>query len=393
MKIFDELYVGRVERYWNPKDKTDPYVLGFATQKEDNKEFEKRKSTVDAWAAKSQKNLGPIVVENTLQSGFRVVSKMRRYSWGWHGDNKDIWRIEDPRGFQLEVGGENIYNIIEAAGISPGGEIPGKCLWGRDSGRNILLHEASGVFQEASANPKNLQVYLKKSDLEVGKSYQLAAYSHIPLTYLGEYVGYAIAERPANGYEPYFKEKYIKKHTKVYTFGFLRKAWNEEIKKTSIYCFVTFPKILGEYENPKEEIPVPEDVYEEIWGHAVSLLAKTDIGAEFSWKKSHGSYQNNLCRKRVNGKFYGGPVSQEIKIATNAEMDNLRWRRIMSKVGEGLFQVSIPKVHEMFCDKDIVRYVDSPEVVPSIDSTYAESYTSSCFDEVLILSLKKVDNS
>ena len=51
---------------------------------------------------------------------------MTRYTWSWHGDNKDIWRVQDPRGFELEIGGENVYNIIESVGIEKGGIIPGK---------------------------------------------------------------------------------------------------------------------------------------------------------------------------------------------------------------------------------------------------------------------------
>ena len=142
MKVFSQLYVGLSG------------TLGFATPYEDNAAFRKRKATVDSWCCGSVLENGRYVpkpgkteiIDNIPREGFKITDDVKRVYWG--GGNI-VWRVLDPYGFELEIQSANLLAIINTAGLKAGGEIPGKCLWGRDGKDNILLHESSQEYQTA----------------------------------------------------------------------------------------------------------------------------------------------------------------------------------------------------------------------------------------------------
>lgn len=161
LKVFPKLYVG-LKVQWDydheTKVRTPRVHLGFATPLESNAAFEKRKRTVDNWALPyaewdpvarknvAKKPLDAITIDNVPLAGFKVTDDVRRVYWG--GGNV-VWRVEDPRGFELEISSQNLMAIIQQVGVNPGGEIPGKCVWARDGASNILLHEATQEFKSA----------------------------------------------------------------------------------------------------------------------------------------------------------------------------------------------------------------------------------------------------
>ena len=72
MKIFDELYVGRVVRS-RKGDPPEDYVLGYATPVENGVALQRRKSSVDAWAQVNprfgtKEVLEPLTIQNNLLS-------------------------------------------------------------------------------------------------------------------------------------------------------------------------------------------------------------------------------------------------------------------------------------------------------------------------------------
>lgn len=67
--------------------------------------------------------LQPMIVDNVAQTGFRILRSVSRYST----DNK-LWRILDPRGFQLEIGTDNMEDILIEGEIHKG-EILGSYIW------------------------------------------------------------------------------------------------------------------------------------------------------------------------------------------------------------------------------------------------------------------------
>jgi len=193
IKIFSQLYVGLKDQgVGQPK-------LGFATPFEKGSAFEKRKSTVDNWATtrvykpdtQKYEYSAPEVttVENELRSGFKITDDVRRIYWG--GGNV-VWRVYDPLGFELEITSGNLMAIIQVCGIDPGGNIRGKCCWGRDGAVNVLLHEDSDVYQNAfkKAEDLNKMKALSAKTKAVGAKYILQDGQEV--IYLGKFHTYAV---------------------------------------------------------------------------------------------------------------------------------------------------------------------------------------------------------
>ena len=154
-------------------------LLGFASPYTRDAAFEKRKHTQDNWAyghgitvtidaednvsvtgegssgygranwdagALFIANCFPRIIPNEPQEGFELAKSVRRYGWG--GSGNVVWRITDPRGFDLEITSENFASILNCAVVDHG-VIQGKCVWGREGSRNVLLPENSEPYQAA----------------------------------------------------------------------------------------------------------------------------------------------------------------------------------------------------------------------------------------------------
>jgi len=120
-------------------------MLGFATPNTGDSAFKKRKETVDRW---SEKDLTPLDMENKPTHGFKIVDAVSRYST----DNKKF-RIEDPRGFELEISVYNLFDIITKHTIVQG-TIMEPMLWGRSGQDNYLISSASEEYKHHVSGPK-----------------------------------------------------------------------------------------------------------------------------------------------------------------------------------------------------------------------------------------------
>jgi len=192
-KIFDQLYVTIQYR----KDaNNESGLLGFASPYTKDAAFRKRKSTQDNWAyghgvevaiADDDSvtvtgqggyhgnvwdaamlfvaNCYPRIVKNEPTEGFQLAKSVRRY--GWSGSGNVVWRISDPRGFDLEISSENFASIINCCDLEKG-TIKGRCVWGRAGANNVLLPEASEPYQQASTLTKKSQVKISTRDLQPG---------------------------------------------------------------------------------------------------------------------------------------------------------------------------------------------------------------------------------
>ena len=153
-RYFPEYYVAlrkEIETEYDEITKSpkiiDEYLLGFATPFEDNKAFEKRKSTADSWANERQwdpitrkqiaQNYSPIRIDNTPELNFKINNIIRRS----YRTNNVLWRVKDPRGFELEITSENLCMIIQEVGINKDGIIPARCVWLRIGPQNHLIPE------------------------------------------------------------------------------------------------------------------------------------------------------------------------------------------------------------------------------------------------------------
>ena len=147
--------------------------LAFATPFGTDAAYEKRKSTVDNWCRGyghyvDGKYVYPeietAVRNNVLMEGFRIAESVRRI--GWNGGNV-VWRVVDPRGFELEISSANFARIIDCTTIV-NGEIKGQCIWGRDGAANVLLPESSEPYQQATANTKRSTLNVDTKSLSAG---------------------------------------------------------------------------------------------------------------------------------------------------------------------------------------------------------------------------------
>lgn len=191
IKFFDELYVGFqyrgkvVDGQFTEPDK----FLGFITPHEDNSAGENRRATVNRWSQKSvsyytgqrdsndrpinndvpmPKEYLPHVIKNELLEGFRITDDVKRN--GWNGGNV-VWRIWDPRGYELEISSANLANIIDTVGIAAGGKIVGRCAWGRVGSNNVLIPENSDVYKKMIDDQKlldNRKQLIAAKDMQPG---------------------------------------------------------------------------------------------------------------------------------------------------------------------------------------------------------------------------------
>lgn len=102
MKFFEKLYVGfQTARYSQTENQR---MLGFITGIDNTKAYQKRKETVDKWR---DKTIEPRIIENKPVLGFKILEVVSRYST----DNK-VFRVYDPRGFELEISSSNLLDIV-----------------------------------------------------------------------------------------------------------------------------------------------------------------------------------------------------------------------------------------------------------------------------------------
>lgn len=172
-------YVGLRSQKHGSDNESDQLPLGFATPYDDHttKAFEKRKSTVDSWSKHGLSIWDPEtktyiptlpldakIVDNSPVEGFRIAQEVRRVYWG--GGNV-VWRIEDPRGYELEISSSNLARILDCSTIKDG-VIEGKCVWGRDKAQNILLPENSEPYKEAMDNTIRASTKVSLRDVSPG---------------------------------------------------------------------------------------------------------------------------------------------------------------------------------------------------------------------------------
>jgi len=165
IKIPDNHYVGFQKR------SGDEIPLGFMTPDGTDSAATKRKATVDNWArgggysSTKQATLPAKTFENKPLVGFKM-GKNISYGSGWDSRH-DKWRIEDPRGFQLEITSGNLQKVMELCTIERG-EIQEPCIWGRLGTENVLIPTASDIYQNAAANTKRMSKKGSIRDAKIG---------------------------------------------------------------------------------------------------------------------------------------------------------------------------------------------------------------------------------
>lgn len=176
----ENLYVGRLKR-------DNENILGFMVPDGTDRAAQKRKESVDSWAGgRSWKNkdaplLEPLLLKNTAMKGFKLTDTIRRC--GYNGSGNVLWRVLDPRDFEIEISSDNLAGILDSVGVLAGGAIPGDCIWGREGSRNVLLPLTSEPYRLA-AQVDAKPVKEKPANLKIGHVYETTQMG--PLLYLGK---------------------------------------------------------------------------------------------------------------------------------------------------------------------------------------------------------------
>lgn len=126
MIFFDEMYVGFQRERYSRDD--DPRLLAFAVPYGETKAQKKRIETVDNWSndKKDSKRIA-----NVPTRGFKLVQVVSR-----DRTSNKLFRILDPRGFELEITSENLLSIAKTSTIVQG-EIIEECVWAQQGTINL----------------------------------------------------------------------------------------------------------------------------------------------------------------------------------------------------------------------------------------------------------------
>lgn len=115
--------------------------LGYATPYTFGADFIKRKENVDSWTRRKNWNrkdiisLDPLILDNDFIEGFKINDYVSRYT-----TSNKWFRVEDPRGFELEISAENLIDIL-VNGTVQNGSIHGAFMWARDGAVNFLCRQ------------------------------------------------------------------------------------------------------------------------------------------------------------------------------------------------------------------------------------------------------------
>lgn len=162
--IPEKVYVG-----FQGRRAEDEVPLGFMTPYTDDVAGEKRRKTVDDWAAGygRAKTFNSVTIDNAPMYGFRLGRAIRRS--GYMGSGASYVRIEDPRGFELEISIENLVALLENVAMERC-EFLGELVWGRvsNSTKNILIAVNSDEFKSAVKTKSAVAAAKTIKDFKIG---------------------------------------------------------------------------------------------------------------------------------------------------------------------------------------------------------------------------------
>ena len=210
---------------------TESGLLGFASPYTKDAAFEKRRSTQESWAYGGGNSFiireddsiiatpggtldkfvlfatkcFPIIVKNEPLAGFEIAKSVRRS--GWSGSGNVVWRLADPRGFELEISSDNFAKVIDCCTMI-NGIIQEQCVWGRDGGKNILLPITSEPYQVAFAQTSLIKNKVSFKDVKIGDHVTLIDKSKSSGHRDGIYMGRMFAVTSQNGPHSYENSGY-----------------------------------------------------------------------------------------------------------------------------------------------------------------------------------------
>lgn len=243
MKIPEQHYIGMIVNR-SAGESMDQLPLAFMTPYGEDKAFEKRKDTVIQWVRDNSRGgaprIDPIIVKNEPQVGFHILGCVSRM-----GGHK--WRIEDPRGFELEISSDNMLTLIQE-GVIDNSEVLEPCIWVRGRSDNFLLPISSEAYQEAVAATSLSKKSVGMRDIAVGYTITLQNGNK------GRYAGKLIlVHESRGGFEEYPRHILVDEETKtVYASSSIKIAeinytqtWTAEEALATTRANIDFTKRWG----------------------------------------------------------------------------------------------------------------------------------------------------
>lgn len=157
IRIFPKHYVG----FTDARYEGDVVPFAYMTHYEDNAAGRKRQAQVDGW---SRGKMNTVIIENKPMIGFRVSRGLRRLGWAHHATSV---RIEDPRGFEVDISVSNMMMLTDN-NLLENGEILRECVWGRDGGMNVLLPVNSQPYLDATVNTERMASTVNSRSVQLG---------------------------------------------------------------------------------------------------------------------------------------------------------------------------------------------------------------------------------
>lgn len=124
-EYFEKMYVG----IQNRDEYGDKVRLGFMCPDGDDAAAKKRKNTVDHWS----RSVDTETHDNVPMTGFSLGRSVNRYR-----TNNKMFRVGDPRGFDLEISAANLAELISTTTIVKG-VIQDELVWMRSGAVNELV--------------------------------------------------------------------------------------------------------------------------------------------------------------------------------------------------------------------------------------------------------------
>jgi hypothetical protein len=173
----------RKENSWKNwiEEPGDEVFLEYAKDKDGNPDYNKRINETLG------DNVKPIEFDNVPISGFVLNKKAGGGRSHWN-TRRTVARIYDPRGFEFEIGIENLLYILEHANCMRGKGLEGEFVYSW-SGKDLVLLPAESPEFQSSMNFTNLQdLKISAKDLVPGISYKTKKEEN--LIYVGRYMWY-----------------------------------------------------------------------------------------------------------------------------------------------------------------------------------------------------------
>lgn len=252
----------------------DELPLGFMTPDGSDSAAVKRKATVDNWAAGSgyygqneaKDKLPAQTYENKPMVGFKLGRNVR-HGYGW-GQGNVKWRIEDPRGFELEITSPNLAQIMGFCTIEKG-EILEECIWARLGAENILVPVSSDLYEASIRNTERMGKKASMRDLKIGDSAILQNGEE------GVYYGsfYVISRTNSYGYE----SSHIKNTGKKRHIFLMSQPGSEAGSANRFFKAIGSPKLAELYSGEKElTVAEAESEINRMMGEGISLSESTN---------------------------------------------------------------------------------------------------------------------